>query len=153
MPFSGIIYAYSPTAKIELLPNGNYLITITDKNGTTTAEIYNNDCGIEVRTTEEWNLDKDFPSKTGVLYIYSDYKKIEKDGRMINVPGIKVGDDNSYVVDLPFIDEAYYKDLLDHVNNTDIHVTSAEKQFWNNKVRCYMELSNSDDENLIFTVN
>ncbi len=38
---SGIIYAISPTAKIEELPNGNYLITITDKNGTTTAEISN----------------------------------------------------------------------------------------------------------------
>ncbi len=38
---SGIIYAISPTAKIEELPNSNYLITITDKNGTTTAEIPN----------------------------------------------------------------------------------------------------------------
>lgn len=38
---SGIIYAISPTAKIEELPNGNYLITITDKNGTTVAEIPN----------------------------------------------------------------------------------------------------------------
>ena len=38
---SGIIYTISPTAKVEGLPNGNYLITITDKNGTTTAEIPN----------------------------------------------------------------------------------------------------------------
>lgn len=34
-----LIHAFSPTAKVEKLPNGNYLITITDKNGTTTAEI------------------------------------------------------------------------------------------------------------------
>ena len=34
-----IIYAFSPFAKIEELQNGNYLITITDKNGTTTGEI------------------------------------------------------------------------------------------------------------------
>lgn len=38
---SSFIYAISPTAKIEELENGNYLITITDKNGTTTAIINN----------------------------------------------------------------------------------------------------------------
>ena len=36
---SSIIYAFSPVATIEELQNGNYLITITDKNGTTTGEI------------------------------------------------------------------------------------------------------------------
>lgn len=36
---SSIIYAFSPIANIIQLYNGNYLITITDKNGTTTAEI------------------------------------------------------------------------------------------------------------------
>lgn len=38
---SKIIYAISPTAKVEKLPNGNVLITITDKNGTTVSEIDN----------------------------------------------------------------------------------------------------------------
>lgn len=37
----GIIYALSPIANITLMSNGNYLITITDKLGTTTAEIPN----------------------------------------------------------------------------------------------------------------
>ena len=36
---SNILFAFSPIAKVEQLPNGNYLISITDKNGTTTAEI------------------------------------------------------------------------------------------------------------------
>lgn len=37
---SSIIYAFSPTAKVEKLQDeGSYLITITDKNGTTTAII------------------------------------------------------------------------------------------------------------------
>ena len=36
---SSIIYAFSPIAKVQLLQNGNYRIIITDKNGTTTAEI------------------------------------------------------------------------------------------------------------------
>lgn len=36
---SSIIYAFSPVAKIQLLNNGYYKITITDKNGTTVGEI------------------------------------------------------------------------------------------------------------------
>ena len=35
----GIIYAISPTAKVERETDG-VLITITDKNGTTTAEVF-----------------------------------------------------------------------------------------------------------------
>ncbi len=36
---SNILYAFSPSAKIEKISNGNYLITITDKEGTTTGEV------------------------------------------------------------------------------------------------------------------
>ena len=36
---SSILNVFSPTAKIEMMQNGNFLVTITDKNGTTTAEI------------------------------------------------------------------------------------------------------------------
>lgn len=36
---SNIIYAFSPTAYVQQLPSGNYLVSITDKNGTTTAQI------------------------------------------------------------------------------------------------------------------
>jgi len=35
----GIISAFSPTVTIEELESGNFLITITDRTGTTTAEI------------------------------------------------------------------------------------------------------------------
>lgn len=38
---SSIIYAFSPIAKVEQLSNGYFLITITDKNGTTTALVPN----------------------------------------------------------------------------------------------------------------
>lgn len=37
----GIIYAFSPIANVTLMQNGNYLITITDRLGTTTAEVPN----------------------------------------------------------------------------------------------------------------
>ena len=38
---SSLIYAFSPVANVTTLANGNYLITITDKLGTTTAEVPN----------------------------------------------------------------------------------------------------------------
>lgn len=37
----GIIFAFSPIANVTLMQNGNYLITITDRLGTTTAEVPN----------------------------------------------------------------------------------------------------------------
>ena len=36
---TSFIYAVSPSAKVENLPNGNVLITITDKEGTTAAQV------------------------------------------------------------------------------------------------------------------
>ena len=36
---ASLIYAFSPIAKVQPLQNGNYLITITDRDGTTTAEV------------------------------------------------------------------------------------------------------------------
>lgn len=36
---SSILNVFSPTARVDELQNGNFLITITDKNGTTTAEV------------------------------------------------------------------------------------------------------------------
>ena len=58
---TGIIYAISPTAKIQKLPNGDYRITITDKNGTTTTTVSDGQNGTNgqdgytpVRGTDYW---------------------------------------------------------------------------------------------------
>ena len=151
---SGIIYAISPTAKVEQLPNGNYLITITDKNGTTTAEIENVNEFVKVKTTEEWNSDISLISQKGVIYVYSDYITEETEsGEQINNPGIKIGDGLAYIVDLPFINGYIEKELLKHINNSNIHVTLDEKNFWNNKFRCYISTKNNDQQNLIFTTD
>jgi len=53
-------------------------------------------------------------------------------------------------VDLPFVafdDETF----LAHINNGDIHISAAERTFWNNKVRCYTQVN--VPETLIFTTN
>ena len=103
---------------------------------------------IYMKTTSEWRQQPDTIGQLNTFYIYTDRTQKEDEyGNIINCPGIKVGDGSSYLIDLPFVDDLFY----DHVNNMDIHVTLAEKQFWNNKVRT--QDSELDQQNLIFTIH
>lgn len=103
------------------------------------------------KTTAEWNSSSPTVSERGVMYVYTDHKTITRpNGSTVAVPGIKMGDGLAYVVDLPFIniDE---ESFLAHVGDTTSHITNEERQFWNEKVRCF--ISPSNNENLIFTTN
>jgi hypothetical protein len=95
------------------------------------------------KTTYEWDLTPGLKSKEGFVYVYTDHSIV--DGK--EVPGIKLGNGKSYVIELPFLDDVYAKHLLD----TEHHITQAEREFWNNKVRCYVD--GTEDEVLIFTKN
>lgn len=76
----------------------------------------------------------------GQLVIYSDLRSITKsDGTTITSAGIKVGDGNTTIEQLPFIDWFYW----DHINDKNIHVTAEQKTFWDNKITCKV-----DDETL-----
>lgn len=68
------------------------------------------------------------------MLIYSDYTTIDKDGEIVNVPGIKIGTGNAYVQDLAFVDEYLAKQIADHINNNVLHTNATEKSFWNNKL-------------------
>lgn len=94
-------------------------------------------------TKAEWDSQPSLVGQTNTMYVYTDY--MNYDGQY--VAGIKVGDGSAYLIDAPFLDEVY----MDHINNSEIHITGAERAFWNNKVRCYMDLS--DDEQIVFTTN
>lgn len=94
-------------------------------------------------SVEEWNNNRSYIPAAGDIIVYSDYK--QEDGKVI--AGVKIGDGTTYVVDLPFLTDAYQE----HINNSSIHITSEERTFWNNKVRCY--LKEEDEENIIFTTN
>ena len=106
--------------------------------------------------TANWNNAIGFIPMEGEVIIYEDYKIITKevDGveQNIPIPGFKVGDGRAYVQDLPCIDEELREKLLDHINNTDVHVTLEEKSFWNNKINVndHMELANGS---LVFNRN
>lgn len=107
------------------------------------------------RTKSDWDSDRTLISEKDVLYIYSDYKVIQKDGQKIHLPGLKIGDGLSYLIDLPFANtqnEAEVQQLqnliLDHINNKTIHVTQEEKIFWNNKLNLFLQ-----GENLVLNRN
>ena len=99
------------------------------------------------KTVEEWNINPNLISEKDVLYIYSDYKKKQKDGKEIVIPGIKMGDGKGYLIDLPFLNDinsTFEQILMDHIDNDVVHITQMEREFWNNKLN--LSLS---DENLI----
>lgn len=106
-----------------------------------------NDLGyaqIIVKSTSDWNQDPSVVSIKDAIYVYSDYGT---DGQGNGVPGVKIGDGQAYVIDLPFTDAINAA----HRNNSDIHVTLQDKQNWNNKVRCYY--SELYPERVVFTTD
>lgn len=104
-------------------------------------------------TTENWNAARTFIPLRGEIIIYTDHGQIDDGyGNLINVPGVKVGDGQAYLIDLPFVGaETRYEiltELRQHTNNTEIHVTAADREFWNNKLNYTV-----NNGNLIFNRN
>lgn len=85
-------------------------------------------------TTENWNRARGFIPQPGELIVYDDYKQIDVGGKKVNVPGIKVGSGNAYVQDLAFTTDAEASELLGHINDKKVHISEAERLFWNNKL-------------------
>lgn len=101
-------------------------------------------------TTAGWNSQPSLVSRKNFLYVYTDYQQVDDgQGNMVNVPGIKIGDGNAYVIDLPFIDLK----MEEHINDLSIHVTALEKAFWNNKVSAYIEYIDEDNLNLVLSTD
>ena len=95
-------------------------------------------------TVEGWASKPSLIAKENAIYVYTDY---QHDSEGNNVPGFKVGDGLGYLVDAPFVDAV----MQEHIMNNVIHVTAEEKEFWNNKVRVYIDSENL--ENLVFTTH
>ena len=85
---------------------------------------------VACKTTEEWEQLTTLVSVLGEVYVYTDGGE-DPEGNPI--PKIKIGDGLAYVVDLPFI------------AGTDLQITQADIDNWNNKVAV-----RADGENLIF---
>ncbi len=99
-----------------------------------------------VKSSDEWAETPELVSDKGTIYVYMDK---DESGNITEVK-FKIGDGVAFVVDVPFVSPS--KNEFDsHINNTDVHVTPAEKEAWNNKWRGY--LSTAEGENLVFTTN
>lgn len=103
-------------------------------------------------TEENWNTARTTIAEKRAIYVYSNHRHIDDGhGNLYPVPSIKIGDGTSYLIDMPFINQELEIELANHINNTEIHITQEEREFWNNKVTCYMDDMNL--ENLIFSKN
>ena len=104
-------------------------------------------------TTANWNRYPRFVPKRGEVIVYEDHRTIKDElDNDVFVPGIKIGDGDAYLVDLPFVDDALRLDILTtihaHTGNSGIHVTPEDKERWNNKLNYDIR-----DGILRFTVN
>lgn len=134
-------------AEIELVDNNAFDIQLQSPPLTNAVFgiVYQVDgASVLYATTDTWNSTPELIAKRGWIYIYSDWRH-DVVGREIS--GIKVGNGVQRLIDLPFTDEQ----LFQHIEDSLIHVTAEEKEFWNNKVRCYMSETNAST--LIFTTN
>lgn len=109
------------------------------------------DMPIHYGTTEHWNSLPDLVGKKSHIYVYSDYAETEIDGEMVSVPNIKIGDGSAYLIDNPFITKSVEDILNLHIEDNSVHISDAERDFWNEKVRCYIDPGNP--ENVIFTTD
>ena len=101
-----------------------------------------------IDTESGWNSQTTLIAQDGAIYIYTDHGTAEVGGTTVPVPGIKIGDGTSYLIDMAFVAEDIAQKLQEHISNTTVHITSAERQEWNDKVTCYM--STQDTECLVF---
>ena len=85
-------------------------------------------------TTEEWNSKPNYISVKDIIYVYTDHNVISGE----SIPGIKVGDGVTYLIDLPFV-------------TGGCEVTQEQIDFWNNKVAIMIDPN--DPECVIFYTN
>lgn len=93
-------------------------------------------------TTEGWAAKRTYVPGASEIIVYTDHAEIAG----TDVPGIKLGDGNAYVADLPFVDAAIAAALQAHIEDADAHVSEEDREFWNNKLNYDI-----DGEELTFT--
>lgn len=89
---------------------------------------------ISMDTSSNWSTRTDYVPKEGEIIIYTDRNEVDE----LDYPGVKIGDGMAYVVDLPFVGDEIANDITSALeatrNDTEIHVTNAERTNWNSKL-------------------
>ena len=147
LDFKGKVYDLRDKSKIPLTEKGapNGVATLDTEGAIPSSQLYNS---IRYGKTVDWDSDLSFIPKKGQIIVYSDRGKMQNGDKVVDVPGFKVGDGLAYLVDLPFVGDDQTQTIMGllrvHTDNADIHVTLAEKEFWNNKLNYTLA-----DENLV----
>lgn len=95
-------------------------------------------------TTRYWNAQPRLIAQNKTIYVYTDH---DQDGEGNDIPGFKLGDGMAYLIDIPFVTQ----NMENHIKDVIRHITQDERNFWNDKVRCYISMDN--EENLVFTTD
>ena len=132
-----------PITDYERLTNKPQINGVTLSGDQTMADLR----AIYSDTTANWNADRDFIPPAGAIIIYSDYSQIDD----TPVPAMKIGDGLAYLIDLPFVSDDIRYAIAAHVGNTSIHITSEERQYWNDKVACSVTVQPDGTYCLIFS--
>ena len=85
---------------------------------------------VKHKTEAEWNAQPMTVGAAGVIYVYDDHYILGSK----NVPAIKIGDGNAYLIDAPFITDYLETVIVNHISDTNMHTSAQEKAYWSAKL-------------------
>lgn len=89
---------------------------------------------------ENWEqIETTFIPLSGEVIVYKDYESIQVEDNNGGththyIPAMKIGNGINYLCDLPFLTSGESADIQAHINNHTIHVSVADREFWDNKL-------------------
>lgn len=148
-----IYYNDSPILANTLTAGNIYTFVYTGTHWEIIGDITNKN--ILIGTTAEWITQSSVIPTAGTILIYTDHGTYtDENDNNITVPGIKISDGSTPLIDIPFVGDDIHKEIMDtlnnHINDNIRHITAGERDFWNNKLNCEDIVINN---NLIFNRN
>lgn len=135
LPGELIIYSTDAAHPFSRLKVGDGVTTVTQL-PFVGATIY-------AETTDYFRSIPTFIPEKGDIIVFLDGAIVDDE----SVPKIKIGDGTTYNLDLPFVGDEIIAQLVNHINDTNKHITSSERNFWNNKINVYETV---EEETLVF---
>lgn len=133
-----IYYKNTNIASGQLTADNIYTFVYDGTNWSLLGDITGKD--ILIGTTAEWQSHNTYVAPAGTVIIYTDRGTYTSNNTTITVPGIKIANGVNAIIDQPFVGDdvaaAIRSEINTHINNSDIHITSSERTFWNNKLNC-----------------
>lgn len=97
---------------------------------------------------ENWEqIETTFIPLNGEVIVYKDYESIDVEDNNGGththyIPAMKIGNGINYLYDLPFLTSGESEEIQQHINNHTIHVSVADREFWDNKLNYNSTIEN-----------